>query len=77
MSLTSISTPRLLKMFRQLRRELWLTNYYDYDEDDGHWQQTVEKMNLLDSMKAELDTREHVGKNWFARKEKKQRRYKR
>lgn len=54
-----ISTQRLLKLYRILRQNMWSRDpERSYTEE--HYQQDWEDQQLLEQMKAELDTREHV-----------------
>lgn len=72
MNIKSIGTARLLVLYRRLRSCLWHRDY-----DDMEWNETTKDISLLEAMKAELDTREHVCKRVPIRKEKKVMKYKR
>lgn len=74
MNIKTIGTPRLLKLYRCLRKSMFTSSYYWFDDD---WREVFDEESyyadreLLEAMKAELDTREHVPRQrCFAKKQK-------
>ena len=57
MDLKKIGTKRLLTLFRNLRTSILSR---EPDGDPRYYDEKIEEDNLLEAMKTELDTREHV-----------------